>query len=508
MEQRPYRLWIVAFVGFFLTIGAWALAAPYDASADEHDHVYRAAAIWDGDVAPQPAAAVRGSGAFVTVPGGLVRPKQSRAEEESPVTGGARLQCWVAKVGTPAACADPPGSDRTPVRVPTGAGRYHPVYYALVGLPLKLWPGWPGVLLARLISAALSAALLAGAVVAIVRHTRHRLMLTGVLVSVTPTAMHFMAAVNPNGLEIAAAIAFFAGVFPLCLRPLPDNPRGLLALTGISALLLAMLRPTGIMLMAPVLVGLLWPFRYGNAAALWRVKAARWWALALVLVSVGTFAWIVLMRGADMGTEFRSANHWSAGAAVLTVTDRWTEWVQQAIGLFSWYDVRAPQPVYLVWMFVAAALLVFAIAVGRWIDRWRLFVTLVGAVLLPTAIQVYAMNSVGLITQGRYVLPMLAGVMLMSGYVLEERLFDAARSRSVTRLFVLALLPLDLFCLVLMMVRWQRGLPQPFGLLWMNPLAGPWHPVVGSATVLVVAVLGLAALGWLVWREASASTAI
>src|SRR5436190_21025572 len=78
MEQRPYRLWIVAFVGFFLTIGAWALAAPYDASADEHDHVYRAAAIWGGDVAPQPAAAVRGSGAFVTVPGGLVRPKQSR----------------------------------------------------------------------------------------------------------------------------------------------------------------------------------------------------------------------------------------------------------------------------------------------------------------------------------------------------------------------------------------------------------------------------------------------
>ena len=98
---------------------------------------------------------------------------------------------------------------------------------------------------------------------------------------------------------------------------------------------------------------------------------------------------------------------------------------------------------------------------------------------------------------------MLAGVMLMSAYILEERVFDAARSRSVTRLFVLALLPLDFFCLVLMMVRWQRGLPQPFGLLWMNPFAGPWHPVVGSATVVAVSVAGLVALGWLVWREAS-----
>jgi hypothetical protein len=40
--RRPLRLWFLAFVGFGLTIGAWALAAPYDGSGDESWHTLRA----------------------------------------------------------------------------------------------------------------------------------------------------------------------------------------------------------------------------------------------------------------------------------------------------------------------------------------------------------------------------------------------------------------------------------------------------------------------------------
>ncbi|HEY0699522.1 MAG TPA: hypothetical protein VGD43_17125, partial [Micromonospora sp.] len=106
-------LWVLSFLGFLLMIGAWSVAAPYDGTPDEREHVIRAAGVAGGEVAPEPAAAKKGSGAFQTVPRGLVRE-----------------QCWQFKPERPASCAVPPGSDRTPVRAGTGAGRYHPVYYA------------------------------------------------------------------------------------------------------------------------------------------------------------------------------------------------------------------------------------------------------------------------------------------------------------------------------------------------------------------------------------------
>lgn len=152
MRLVPPRLWLLAFVGFFLMIGAWSLAAPYDGSPDEVDHVIRAVGVVSGEVAPEPTEAKRGSGAFQTVPTGLVR-----------------TNCWAFDPTKTAACVVPPDADSTPVSVPTGAGRYHPAYYAIIGWPLKRWPGWSGVLVARLLSAAISAAFLASAFVSIMR---------------------------------------------------------------------------------------------------------------------------------------------------------------------------------------------------------------------------------------------------------------------------------------------------------------------------------------------------
>src|SRR5215216_6184181 len=78
LSDRPARLWCLAFAGFFLMIGAWAVAQPYDATADEHDHMYRAYGVVSGEILREPTNAVRGSGAFQTVAKGLVRPWPSR----------------------------------------------------------------------------------------------------------------------------------------------------------------------------------------------------------------------------------------------------------------------------------------------------------------------------------------------------------------------------------------------------------------------------------------------
>ena len=50
MRLSPRRLWLLAFAGFFLMAGAWAVAAPYDGSPDEVQHIFRAVGVVSGEV--------------------------------------------------------------------------------------------------------------------------------------------------------------------------------------------------------------------------------------------------------------------------------------------------------------------------------------------------------------------------------------------------------------------------------------------------------------------------
>jgi hypothetical protein len=204
------RLPILVFLGFFLVFGAWAVAAPYDAPPDEVQHVIRAYGVLSGQIAPAPTSVKwgvnnNGAGAYQRVPEGLYHP----------------ARCWGFDPGKSAACQPPIGGGRL-IDAPTSAGRYNPVYYAAVGLPLRIWPGWGGLVLSRLLSAALSAALLAWAFVTLIRWSRYGLMLAGLMAAATPMLAHLAGAVNPNGLEITAGIALFCGGIPLLLGP-PGN---------------------------------------------------------------------------------------------------------------------------------------------------------------------------------------------------------------------------------------------------------------------------------------------
>jgi hypothetical protein len=488
-HRRGLALWAVAFVGYFLAIAGWALAAPYNASSDEHEHVYRAAGVAVGEFAPTPSAAVRGGGATQTVPRGLVRHEDF---------------CWQFNPVASAACATPPSGDSTPVRVGSGAGRYFPVYYAAVGLPLAHLPGWGGLYLARLIGGAAGAALLAGAVVAIVRYSRHRLMLGGLLVAVTPTAMQFLSAVNPNGLEIAAGVGFFAAVIPLTLGGLDRVPAGLVTLAGSSALALAVLRPTGLLFLATASIAFLIPLRKPVLLRLRDSIAMRWWTAAVFLTAVVATVWTVVMKSADFGSYYAPKQPYSRGQAVIEVFHRWGGWLDQAVAVFNWLALRVPQPIYTFWEIAAGTLLVLAVALGGWLERWRLLVVFAGAVLLPGVLQVWYVNENGFITQGRYLLPILAGLVLLAAFVLDEHGFPERAAPSLTRVILLVVVPIQVFCFVFMMARWQHGLPDygKLGPSSLNPFTGSWHPPVGSVLPLFLALAGLGLVSVIAWVAA------
>jgi len=104
---------------------AWILLIPPFGGTDEFDHAYRAAAVARGQWFATPSDATRGTGAWLEVPRDIV--------------DAARPECQVRSYTTAADCVGTAHGDT--VRIASGAGRYQPVFYAVVKGDL---PGVPG----------------------------------------------------------------------------------------------------------------------------------------------------------------------------------------------------------------------------------------------------------------------------------------------------------------------------------------------------------------------------
>lgn len=480
----PRRQWIVVFLGFFLVFGSWSFAAPYGGPADEMQHVIRAVGVVRGQFAPAPAVVLDyksrpGMGAYQDVPRGLLQD----------------VGCFGLKPHVSAACAKPISGGPVST-VPTTAGRYNPLYYALVGLPVSLSPSWSGLVGTRLISAALSAALLAFAFVALSQWSRTGLMLAALIMVSTPMLAHLAGAVNPNGLEIAAGIALFSAAVPLLLGPPTGRIGPLVWLAGVSATILATLRSLGPMWLFFVFAALLPVSSRPRLRRLWSERAVRWWAAIIGAALVLALAWVVGMRTGNLVHQPAPLYGYSTQAAAFQYFNNWGGvYLDGLVGVAGWFDTFLPDPIYWLWLGLAGSLVVFAAVVGGWADRWRFLVLTFGAVVPIGAVQVAEVNNIGWIIGGRYVLPLLAGVPLLAAFILERRLLKAQHARTFIRLCCVTLLPVHLLLLLEAMSRWQSGL----NLAHINPFRGDWHPPTTSYPPMLLMLAGLLVVGWAFW---------
>jgi hypothetical protein len=202
----------------------------------------------------------------------------------------------------------------------------------------------------------------------------------------------------------------------------------------------------------------------------------------------------------DLGNVFLQG-HYTLPQAVATELGRWTTtYVPEFIGQFDWTELRLPELPILIWALLAVGLPCMGFLFGRWFDRWRLSVVFVGGAVVPSAIQIAHVNTVGFVTQGRYLLPLLDGLVLLGIYVFEQHGLGRGHARSLVRLYLAVLIPFQLYAFDYMVVRWQRGLPVDGNPLWFNPFEGTWHPAVGSVLPVAMIVAGLAGLTWIAWR--------
>lgn len=486
--RRLRLISLLAFLGFFGVGAAWAIATPYDGGPDEQSHITRAAGVVNGDII--------GKRAYVQIPGATLPGVWQTVPKGLDRVSPSCFAGWVKK--TPKCVKDVPPASHTPTqKFTTAVGRYPPTYAAMVGWPLKWWPSDTGLLLARLISAALSAAFLAAAVHSILAWSRRPFLLAGLLIATTPMTLYLAGVINPNGLEITAAIAMWTALIPLIYGE-GRVDRRLLLLAGISAAMVASIRPAGpvfVVLAVAVLVG-----TAGRARILRLLRDRRVWLTSAVLTVVGLAAavWSQVMKADELIAVPQGAGFGVPEAMRLVLVDRTSYYFESMIGRFGWGEVGMPTAYYAVWFAVAGFLLIAAVAGGRRSDRWRLALVVLSAFLLPLYMDLILTKTMGMMAQGRYILPSAVGAALLAAYVIDERgMFTPALTRSVLGWLAVLTLPAQLVALMYTMIRYQHGLTRPVPAI--NPLTGRWQPPLGSGTALVVAVLGLAAIGAVIW---------
>lgn len=388
----------VVFSLLWLLFATWAVATPLFGAPDEPTHVVRASSVARGQVIGK-----KTLDAYTEVRAPAIYEQVAQ-----------RIACWTFKPEqTPACVGAFEGSQRL-VPTPTYVGRYNPAYYALVGFPSLLWTDEVGVYVMRLVSAALAAALVTLAVLACLRTRRPSLALVGVGLALTPMTMFLSGTVNPSSMEITAAICLWATGF-LVLDP--GRRRTCLIVWAVAAACLLVLSRGLSPLWLAVILGL-------QALVVVRdprrtVLADRRMVLAAVVVGATVAAaglWTVFADSLAVLPVGEKLNGpvLNVSAKVLGQTHAFLE---EMVGVLGWLDTRGPFFTYLLWFVGVAALVLLALAVGSWRARAAV-VACVALTLLSPLLALPSIRTAGAIWQGRYSLPLAAGIPILAAYAL------------------------------------------------------------------------------------------
>lgn len=454
-------------LGMLLLQVAWLLSVPPFRGMDEWDHAYRAAAVAEGQWRATPEAATRGTGAVVAVPEDIVL--------------AARSECVRLSYTREADCE---GVDlgNGMIEVASGAGRYHPFFYAVTGyltLPLE---GVARLYAMRLVSAAGCLALFLLALGALRRWATGSGVWVAMAVGLTPTVAYTTTVMAPNGVEIMAGLAVWTALIGLALARDTVRDTYYLAVVGVAGPLLVTVRSLGPLWLLLIAITTLVAFPVGIARVVGLLRRPLGLATAgLVLVAAaGSSWWAVSQRALQVGDSDGATLTWLArlgeSASQLPV------WLLQAIGAFPYRDQPAPPWVFAFWLLLGGVLFGVAIRRSEGRLRWAMIFGLMTTAIVPFLITLATINSFGTAWQGRYGLPYSFGLLLLGGLA-----WDRADRRLGARAWVpgLALFVAGSVLGPLAVLRDERAnSPWAGDPAWPTP-----HPALLAAIVVVAAGL-------------------
>jgi hypothetical protein len=305
------------------------------------------------------------------------------------------------------------GPDR--VLMPATTAGYNPAYYLLVAPASWLLEGNGTLWGIRLIGAGVAALLLAWAWRRRAATATTRWQGVGLMLCLTPAVTFASVVGAPNGIHLAAALLLWVGITTRRADTPPagaDRCRG--AAIGVAAAAMVLTHALGVFWLACAFVVLwLWQGRAGIRALVRDLRAAPSSALAAVAATAVVAGWALLVRTNDTSI----GDPLAASTKEIPAFAHAIVWVFQVVGTMPYRFGLVWPVVYALWIAAVVALVWSAL---RARDR-RATLAVVGALaaacVVPVAVTVLTYDDLGFAWQGRYELPLLFAVPLISAEV-------------------------------------------------------------------------------------------
>ncbi|WP_111766342.1 DUF2142 domain-containing protein [Nakamurella deserti] len=409
-----------AATALFALIGTiWSLASPVLSAPDEAAHAIKAAAVVRGQFLGDETGLPAGRGT-VEVPALFVRAAELPLCYAPTGLGALQPDGSLAPSAIPAACQpELTGDLDTVVPAVTSAVRYNPLYYLVAGVPSLFGSSMATLYWMRIAGAVAAAVLLGMAVRTAAELGRSFWPMAALLVAVTPTVVFLTGSINPQAVEIPAAVLAWTALLALVLTPHPAYEHRRLARLTVGVAVVANVRGLGPQFVLVIVAAVLLTARWAVLRNLLRRRRTQVY-LALtgfsVLVAV---AWNQL--NVTLATNPEVLFPMNTGAFILDfAVGKTDEFIRQSLGTFGWLTAQLPMWSYL--CLGAALLLVILVGFAAAGARERLAMAGVGllVLVLPTWAEYTQARYINTFWQGRYALPLAVGVPLIAGFVMRR----------------------------------------------------------------------------------------
>ena len=497
-HRTRFRRWCVSFVLVAGLICSWLLATPIFAAPDEPAHLIHAIGVAHGQwlgheyhgqrgLPPLPPT-FRKATLVVTAPA---------AYHDD---GGILCVAFRPNVSARCLALDPLKGNRPAF---TYTARYFPAYYLGVGLVSRFTrPGARQVLLMRLVGALLSAALIASAIVTMLEVMPSLLALTGLAIALTPMAFFVAGTINPNGIEIAAAIGVWVHGAAIAFGGLRRIGPRLITRLGVAATILAVSRPTSLLWVAIIGILLLFCIGWRNLKDVARRRSAQVWLAVLGVAVALQLGWAAWAHAFDPSNVFNAPGVPASKSQFLRTTIGMSNGLlHQMIGVFGWVDTQAPSITYIGWLIALGALAGIAVLVARRRFLWTIGATTVVVAAIPIVVQAAYVHKIGYAWEGRYTLPVAVGIPIVAGLGIGLARLPVIGTRRFATLTLSVLVIAQFFAFAQALRRYTVGAN---GTIWY-PWNAQWHAPVPTL-LLLIAFAGLLVAGTVLLLRATNGT--
>ena len=482
------RIWLVAFAVLFIAEVAWTFATPLGSAPDEPAHLVRAASLVRGQLLGTPL------------------PHPSHAQEsmttvEVPeVFAGLsfKIGCFQFKPTVPAGCELPVTGSPQNVRIQTYVGRYPPFYYALVGLPTLAFVSAKGIYAARLVSGALSAAMLALAVRSLRRCRGAPLVAAGLALAVTPMVLYLASVVNPSGLEIASTISAWTAAMALASQAPEDVSPYSVGALGVPIVVLILTRAVSPLWALFILAAFVSIGPATSLRALLRRRCVRAWLAAWAAAGLAALTWDVAADPFLTEPGAALPPHSTGWHIVALAVDRLHLVLTSSIGQFGWLDTPSPHGVVVAWLGALGAVVLVGVCLSRRRSAAVVVSNLVSWVVIPLALVIGEARHNGILGQGRDFMGLAVGIPIVAGFVAGERVGDRRKMLRLSSGIITVLAVCQMADFYGTLRRNTVGIKGPldaFATVWQV-----WHPPVPAVVLVVVFTLAMAAFAVILSR--------